>query len=206
MKSRVIIADDHHVVRQGLRDILGCQSDLEIVAEASDGVMAEQVVRATLAELLILDIGLPLRRGIAVLERLRADGILIPVIFFSMYPAAQYAAFARKAGAQGFVGKEANSSELLQAVRQVLAGGNCFPQRLASMRQAGVTEVGFSSLSPREQQVFKGLLAGISLQELAQSMGLSTKTLSTYRTRLLAKLGVQNNAELVALAICHGYQ
>jgi DNA-binding NarL/FixJ family response regulator len=206
MKSRIIVADDHHVVRQGLRDMLGAQPDVEIVAEASDGVMAEQVVRSTLAELLILDIGLPLRRGLVVLERLRADGLLIPVLFFSMYPAAQYAAFAKKAGAQGFVGKEADSAELLQAVRQVLAGGQWFTPRPASPRLGGVAQEAFGALSPREQQVFQGLLAGTSLLDLAQGMGLSTKTLSTYRTRLLAKLGVRNNAELVALAICHGLQ
>lgn len=88
MKQRIIIADDHLVVRQGLRDILGQRADLEVVAEASDGVMAEQLVHSTLAELLILDIGLPLRRGMAVLERLRADGNGLPVLFFSMYPAA----------------------------------------------------------------------------------------------------------------------
>jgi DNA-binding NarL/FixJ family response regulator len=128
MKQRIILVDDHLVVRQGLRDILGQRPDLEVVAEAEDGAMAEQLVRSTLAELLILDIGLPVRRGIAVLERLRADGYALPVLFFSMYPAAQYAAFARKAGAQGFVGKEASASELLQVVYLVLAGGSSFAQ------------------------------------------------------------------------------
>jgi DNA-binding NarL/FixJ family response regulator len=203
MKQRIIIADDHLVVRQGLRDILGQRDDLEVVAEAGDGAMAEQLVRSTLAELLILDIGLPLRRGIAVLERLRAEGYMLPVLFFSMYPAAQYAAFAKKAGAQGFVGKEASAGELLQAVYQVLAGGSSFPPGAAG---AGRTVHGtFQTLSPRESQVLKGLLAGTSLQDLSGTLQVSTKTLSTYRARLLNKLGVQSNAELVALAICHGY-
>jgi DNA-binding NarL/FixJ family response regulator len=205
MKQRVIIADDHLVVRQGLRDILAQRADLEVVAEASDGLLAEQLVRTTLAELLILDIGLPLRRGIAVLERLRADGYALPVLFFSMYPAAQYASAARKAGAQGFVGKEASADELLQAIDQVLAGGTSFSSGAFAGGKAGDANSIFVALSPREQQVLQGLLAGTSLQELSLGLNLSNKTLSTYRARLLNKLGVHSNAELVALAICHGY-
>ncbi|NVO07085.1 MAG: response regulator transcription factor, partial [Rhodoferax sp.] len=166
---------------------------------------AEQMVRSTLAELLILDIGLPLRRGIAVLERLRADGYALPVLFFSMYPAAQYADAARKAGAQGFVGKEASAGELLQAVYQVLAGGSSFATGASAPGKAGQGSNNFDALSTRERQVLQGLLAGTSLLELSLTLHVSTKTLSTYRTRLLNKLGVHSNAELVALAICHGY-
>lgn len=206
MKSRIIIADDHHVVRQGLREILGRRPDLEVVAEAADGVAAEELVRTTLAELLILDIGLPQRRGLAVLERLRADGILLPVLFFSMYPAAQYAGLARKAGAQGFLGKEAHGAELLQAVDLVLAGGSCFSQRRQPGRPSDPVAQAFHALSPRELQVMRGLLNGASLLSMAQRLELSTKTLSTYRARVLSKLGVRSNAELVALAVCHGFQ
>ena len=144
-----------------------------------------------------------LRRGMAVLERLRADGYGLPVLFFSMYPAAQYTAFAKKAGAQGFVGKEASAAELLQAVYQVLAGGSSFHQS-ATAAGRSVNDT-FQTLSPRENQVLQGLLAGTSLQELSLRLQVSTKTLSTYRARLLNKLGVQSNSELVALAICHGY-
>jgi DNA-binding NarL/FixJ family response regulator len=204
MKQRIIIADDHAVVRQGLRDILGQRPGLEVVAEASDGVAVERLVRTSLAELLILDIGLPLRRGLAVLERLRADGYAVPVLFFSMYPAAQYAAYARKAGAQGFVGKEASAGELLKAVDLVLAGGSSFVQGHDARVQSASGP--FQTLSARERQVLQGLLVGTSLQELSVSLQVSTKTLSTYRSRLLKKLGVQNNAELLALAILHGYR
>jgi two-component system, NarL family, invasion response regulator UvrY len=203
---RAFMADDHHVVRQGLREILGRRPDLEVVAEAADGMRAEELARSTLAELLVLDIGLPLRRGLAVLERLRADGILLPVVFFSMYPAAQYAGVAKKAGAQGFVGKEANDVELLQALDQVLAGGTSFGTGGAMRSQAQPVVAPFQALSGREQQVCKALLNGTSLKDLSQRMALSTKTLSTYRTRLLAKLALRSNAELVALAICHGYR
>ena len=206
MKARLIIADDHHVVRQGLRDMVGRSNDLEIVGEAADGVQAEELARTTLAELLVLDIGLPLRRGIAVLERLRADGILLPVLFFSMYPASQYAGIAKKAGAQGFVGKEADAGELLQAMRQVLNGGSSFVQRMKGRTKADAEPEPFHLLSQREREVCKALLAGTSLQALSLRMNVSTKTLSTYRARLLSKLGVHGNAELVALAILHGYR
>lgn len=206
MKQRIIIADDHLVVRQGLREILGQSDNLEVVGEASDGLAADRLVRSTLAELLIMDIGLPLRRGIAVLERLRADGYSLPVLFFSMYPPAQYAAIAKKAGAQGFVGKEASANELLLAVDKVLSGGHSFAQSSTDLRKSSNVTDTFGTLSSRERQVFQGLLAGTKLNDLAQSLGVSTKTLSTYRARILSKLDVQSNAELVALAIAHGYQ
>ncbi|RFO96614.1 DNA-binding response regulator [Rhodoferax lacus] len=205
MKSRLIIADDHHVVRQGLRDMVRGTQDLEVVAEASDGIQVEEVVRSTMAELLVLDIGLPLRRGIAVLERLRASGILLPVLMFSMYPASQYAGIARRAGAQGFLGKEAHATEVMRALYQVLAGGTWFPPHAKVRPKPDAVDDPFGALSPRELQVFKALLAGTSLQEQSVKLQLSTKTISTYRTRLLSKLGLRSNAELVALAICHGY-
>jgi len=205
MKSRIIIADDHHVVRQGLRDIVGSTPDLEVVAEASDGIKVEELVRTTMAELLVLDIGLPLRRGLAVLERLRANGILLPVIMFSLYPGSQYAGVAKKAGAQGFLGKEADAAEVLSAFYQVLAGGTSFHVPALGKRKEATQSDPFSELSHRELQVFKALLVGTSLQEQSISLQLSTKTISTYRTRLLSKVGVSSNAELVALAICHGY-
>ena len=205
MKHRIIIADDHLVVRQGLRDIISQREDLEVVAEASDGATAEELARSTMAELLILDIGLPLRRGIAVVERLRADGYALPVLFFSMYPATQYVDVAKKLGAQGYVGKEASASELLLAVYQVLNGGTCFPSATTQMRKQGSVNDNFKSLSVRERQVMQGLLTGTSLSDLSRSLGVSSKTLSTYRARLFEKLEVHSNVELVALALSHGY-
>jgi len=204
MKRRIIIADDHLVVRQGLREILGQRGDLEIVAEASDGDMAEQLARSNLAELMILDIGLPLQRGISVVKRLRADGYVLPVLFFSMYPASQYAETAKNVGAQGFVGKEASASELLGAVERVLGGGTSFPLRKSRPVKSTIVGDCFASLSKREQQVMQGLLTGTSLSALGHSMGVSTKTISTYRARLLKKLEVQSNAELLTLALSHG--
>jgi len=209
MKSRILIADDHLVVRQGLRQILHSRPDWEVMAEAEDGVAAERLARNQLADLLILDIGLPLRRGVTVCERLRADGILLPILFFSMYPPSQYAPVARRIGAQGFLGKDASASQVLAAVDRVLRGYPCFPAD-GEARQAASAGAGggspFDPLTDRELQVLRALVAGESLVSLARRLNLSNKTLSTYRRRLLAKLGLTGNAELVALALLHGFQ
>lgn len=203
MRSRLIIADDHAVLRQGLRDLLAGASDLEVVAEASDGAEAERLARTRPAELLLLDVALPVRRGLQVLESLRRDGVTLPVLVFSMYPAEPYAEHARRAGAQGYVAKDADSPELLRAIRRVLAGGTSFPGR----RRAGARNDSgdpFAQLSAREVEVMSGLLAGSSLLQIATAAGITPKTVTTYRRRLLDKLGVHSNAELAALATRHG--
>lgn len=203
MRSRVIIADDHAVLRQGLRDLLSGTPDLEVVAEASDGAAAERLARTRPADLLLLDVALPGRRGLQVLESLRRDGIALPVLVFSMYPAAPYAEHARRAGAQGYVAKDADSPELLRAIRRVLAGGSSFPGRRGTGSRNGSGDP-FTQLSARETEVMTGLLAGSSLLQIAAAAGITPKTVTTYRRRLLDKLGVRSNAELAGLAARHG--
>lgn len=204
MKARVIIADDHQVVRQGVREILSRTPDLEVAGEAVDGAEADALARAGRADLLILDIALPIRRGIQVLESLRADGIKLPVLFFSMYSASQYVDYARQAGAQGFVGKDADEADLLRAIRRILAGGSCFPARLRATPDAAAGDDPFKSLSRREFEVMQALAGGTSILEIAARLGVSPQSVTTYRRRLLEKLEVRSNAELVALAILHG--
>jgi DNA-binding NarL/FixJ family response regulator len=204
MKARLLIADDHEVVRQGLRDIVAGSHDLEVVGEAADGAQALRLARELPAELLILDVALPVRRGIAVLEALRADERALPVLFFSMYPAAQYADFARRAGAQGFVGKDADSPTLLRAIRCVLAGQLWFAPTHAGAAGAGDEADPFAALSPREMEVMLGLLQGASLEQIARNLQVGTKSVSTYRSRLLVKLEVTSNVELAALATRNG--
>lgn len=204
MKARVIIADDHQVVRQGVREILSRTPDLEVAGEAVDGAEADALARAGRADLLILDIALPIRRGIQVLESLRADGIKLPVLFFSMYSASQYVDYARQAGAQGFVGKDADEADLLRAIRRILAGGSCFPVRLRAAPDAAAGDDPFKSLSRREFEVMQALAGGTSILEIAARLGVSPQSVTTYRRRLLEKLEVRSNAELVALAILHG--
>lgn len=203
MTARIILADDHQVVRQGLREILARTSDLAVAGEAVDGAEAEAQARAGQADLLILHIALPIRRGIQVLESLRADGIALPVLFFSMYSASQYVEYARRAGAQGFVGKEADEADLLRAIRRILAGGTSFPAQNRAAADAESDSNPFKSLSRREFEVMHALAGGTSILEIAARLGVSPQSITTYRRRLLEKLGVKSNAELVALAILH---
>lgn len=204
MRARIIIADDHQVVRQGLRDILSRTTDLQVVGEAVDGAEAEAMARTELADLLILDIALPIRRGIQVLESLRADGIKLPVLFFSMYSASQYVEYVRHAGAQGFIGKDAEESDLLRAIRRILAGGSSFSGRSRNVPDLAAGDNPFKALSRRELEVMQALAEGTSILDIAARLGVSTQSVTTYRRRLLEKLGLKSNAELVSLAILHG--
>jgi len=200
VKARLIVADDHEVVRQGLRDMVAHTPDLEVVAEAGDGLAAEKLARTVAADLLILDIAMPLKRGIQVLEALRAQGNTMPVMFFSMYPASQYVDYARRAGAQGFVSKDAAASGILRAMRRILAGGTHFPAVLSETSPADAGGQLLAKLSRREVEVMQGLLEGTSLIEIAARLGVSPQSVTTYRRRLLEKLGVKANVELVELA------
>ncbi len=179
--------------------------ELEVVAEATDGAEAERLARTVQADLLLLDIALPVKRGMQVLESLRKDGVSLPVLIFSMYPAEQYASYARKAGAQGFVSKEADSADLLRAIRRVAAGGTSFPRAEDGGRKAAMQSNPFAVLSAREAEVMQGLVKGSTLREIAAGIGVGAKSVTTYRRRLLDKLGVRSNAELVALAARFGY-
>lgn len=203
MKSaRLIIADDHEVVRQGLRKLIDATPGLSVVAEAADGVEAERLAREVAADLLILDIALPKRRGAHVLESLRASGSRLPVLLFSMHPASQYVDFARNHGAQGFINKGEESKALLRAIQRILEGGTAFP-RIRNHNQPPEKSL-FALLSRRETEVMRGLVRGESLAAIAGQLGVGAKSISTYRRRLLDKLGVASNAELALLAARHG--
>jgi len=153
---------------------------------------------------LLLDIALPGLRGLQVIETLRADGIELPVLVFSMYPEDQYAEAARRAGAQGYVGKGAEPPELLHAIRQILAGAASYPPVPRKMGDAADPHDPFARLSSREVQVMEGLLQGTSLVAIARRLGVGARSITTYRRRLLDKLGVHGNAELAVLAARHG--
>lgn len=197
MKSRLIIADDHPMVCKGVCDIVAGLADAEVVATAYDGEEAEHLARTIPADLLILDIALPRKSGLKVLEALRAEDRALPVLFFSMYPASQYVPYLRQQGAQGFLGKEANESTLVAAIRKILAGKTVFPESAASGH--GRRSMRGGRLSAREDEVMRHLLRGVPLVVIAAEMGNSAQSVTTYRRRLLDKLNVTNNAELIAL-------
>ncbi len=200
MKARLIVADDHEVVRQGLRELISRTPDLEVVAEAADGAEADKLARTVPADLLVLDIALPGLRGTKALEALRADGVTLPILLFSMYPASQYLDYARRAGAQGFVDKSESSADLLRAIRTIVSGQDAFPSHSSDPSVRDVTGDPFGHLSRRESEVMHGLLRGDSLQQIADGLGIGVKSVATYRRRVLDKVGVDSNAELAALA------
>lgn len=202
MSARILIADDHAVVRQGLREMFAQCPDLRVVAEAADGLEAERLARTLELDLLLLDVAMPGCRGIEVLESLRRSGLALPVVFFSMYPAAQYADYVRRAGGQGFLSKDADGATVIACLRRVLAGEPCFPRR---NRRAAVPANPFDTLSRREQDVLRGLLQGHTARAVAAQLGITDKSVGTYRRRILDKLKVSSNAEAISLALRFGF-
>jgi DNA-binding NarL/FixJ family response regulator len=199
MTIRILIADDHAVVRDGLREMMRHSPGIEIAAEASSGTEALYLARTHDFDLLLLDISLPGCSGVKVLQELRTSGSRLPVLFFTMHPAEQYASFLHQAGAQGFLGKDADTASILGAIRRILEGGTHFPTLRRPVGRTR-TETAFDALSEREREVMTGLLDGRSQVEIAANLGITNKSVGTYRRRLLTKLGLDNNAELIALA------
>lgn len=197
MTARLIVADDHPIVREGLRGLVARHEGLEVVAEAADGATAEALARSVPAELLVLDVAMPQRNGIQALEALRRDGIGLPVLFYTMVPVPQYAAYLRRAGAQGIVGKDEDETSLVRAIRTVLAGDTAFPPGLMARRTRNAQGGLAAGLSAREGQVLQGLLEGRPLVAIAAELGIGVPSVSTYRRRVLDKFGVTNNAELI---------
>jgi DNA-binding NarL/FixJ family response regulator len=190
-------------VRQGLREIIRHAPGLTVAGEAADGEEALRLALTGDYDLLVLDISLPGRSGTQVVHDLRAAGSPLPVLFFTMHPTVQYADYARRQGAQGIVGKDADSDTLLGAMLKIVAGGSYFPNAPRHARQLGQGDP-FSALSRREAEVLAGLLAGMNLAEIAERLGVGAKSVTTYRRRLLDKLGLHSNTELAALAARHG--
>lgn len=206
---RVVVADDHAVVRRGLEAILEGHPDLEVVAGASDFPGALKAVESLAPDLVILDIGMPGGTVLDVLQRIRSRTPSTRILVMSGHPEDQFALRMLRAGASGYLPKESAPEELLEAVRTIARGGRYVSRRLAGQlaEQAAGGNVGTPSheaLSDREFQVLAELASGRPVSEVASRLFLSVKTVSTYRTRLLRKLGLRNNAELTRYALDHG--
>ncbi len=204
---RVLIADDHAVVRQGLRQILEGVPDMALVAEAADGHEALARARAEECDVLLLDITMPGLGGIDVLKELQAQRPNLPVLILSMHAEDQFAVRLLKAGAAGYLTKESAPEELVQAIRKVAAGGKyvspSLAEKLAFELGPSAERPAHESLSDREFQVLQRIAAGSPVKEIAQDLSLSPKTVSTYRARILEKLNLRTNAELIHYAIRH---
>jgi DNA-binding NarL/FixJ family response regulator len=202
---RVLLADDHALVREGLRRLLEASADIRIAGEAANGDEALALVRANDYDVAVLDMSMPGLAGIELVRRVKLEKPALRVLVLSMHGEQQYAARALKAGASGYLTKEAASEQLVAAIRKIAAGGVHITEAAAASLVAGVAGDGppHSRLSDREFQVFRLLAAGRSPTEIADELHLSVKTVSTHKARVLEKLGVSGTAELVRYALEH---
>ena len=204
---KVLIADDHEVVRRGLKDILTDEFDHLRVAEARNSQETLDLARKQAWDVVLLDIKMPGRSGLEVLEELKKLHPKMPVVMVSAFPEEDYALRAFKLGASGYVSKEGVSDELLTAIRKVIAGGRYVTPSLAEKLAAtfsGEAPVSpHESLSNRELEVLRLVAAGKTIKEVADELSLSEKTIATYRLRLAKKMGLATNVELARYAIQH---
>jgi two-component system invasion response regulator UvrY len=204
---KILIADDHAIVRKGLIELLQEAFPAVIAFEAMNSQQAIDIVSREDLDVILLDISMPGRNGIETLKQIRAQGIKAPVLMLSMHPEDQYAIRALKAGASGFINKETATEELLTAIQKILTGKKYITEsvaeKLADVREQGA-KPSHEFLSDREMHVLQKIATGQTVSEIAEELSLSVNTISTYRTRLLEKLALHNNAELTRYAIDHG--
>ncbi len=201
----VLIADDHTVVRQGLKQILSNDAQLRVVGEAATGDEVLSLVKSLRVDVLVLDISMPGKNGLDVLKELKRTHPSLPVLVLSMHPEDQFAIRILRAGAAGYVTKESAPDELIGALRKVCSGGKYVSPQLAEklaifigQEQSGPLH---EQLSDREYQVLRMLALGKTVSEIADELLLSVKTISTYRTRVLEKMKMTTNAELTRYAL-----
>jgi DNA-binding NarL/FixJ family response regulator len=203
--TRILIADDHAILRKGLRRILTEMEGGFDIDEASNGHEVIKMVREKDYDLVLLDISMPGLSGLDALKEIKVLNPRLPVLILTMHPEEQYALRALKAGASGYLTKESVPDELMMAIRKVLRGGkylsNSLAERLAFAFDEGADRPPHELLSDREYQVFCLIAAGKGLTEIAEEMSLSVKTVSTYRSRILEKMKMKSNAELIHYAI-----
>jgi len=204
---RVLIADDHAIVREGLKQILADTLNIVVEGEAGNGLTAVQLVRGCDSDVLLLDISMPDRSGIEVLKQIRKEKPALAVLMLSMHREDQYAVRALKAGAAGYLNKQSAPAELVNAIRQVASGRKYISAELAQELANQVSdergEVLHAKLSDREFQTLTMIASGMAVSEIASELMLSVKTVSMYRSRLLAKMKLRHNAELTHYAIKH---
>jgi two-component system, NarL family, invasion response regulator UvrY len=203
--TKILIADDHPIVRRGLKQILTEERDMAPVGEAHDSQEALELVRKESWDIVVLDITLPGRGGLDVLKEIKQERPKLPVLILSMHPEDQYGVRALKAGASGYMTKETAPDHLIAAIRKITSGGKyvspVLAERLAIDLQRNTDSPVHEILSDREYQVMCMIASGKSVSQIAEELFLSVKTISTYRSRILAKMRMRSNAELTHYAI-----
>ena len=208
IRVKILIGDDHRIVREGLKQVLADAPEIEVVAEAETGTEVLLQVASldghSGLDAVLLDIALPGRDGIDVLQALKKSWPQLPVLMLSTYPEKQYAVRCIKLGAAGYLNKSAHPDDMIAAVRKVASGGlyvsAIAAEALASAMGASAARSGLEALSHREHQVFRLLTAGKSVSEIGAQLALASNTVSTYRLRILEKTGAKNDVELALYA------
>ena len=203
---KVLLADDHSIVRAGLRRIVEESGDMEVIAEAADGRDAIRQVEKKKPDVVVVDISMPGLDGLEVISRLNAGHPNLPVLVLTMHEEGQYVVRAIEAGAMGYITKQSAPEQLVNAIRKVLEGGRYLTDEATEalalrIARGSQGQTPLDSLSMREMQVLRRLALGNTNREIATTYGISIKTVDTYRSRLLKKLNLRNNAELSRFAI-----
>jgi len=205
---KILVADDHAVVREGLKRIIAETADLVVAGEASNGQEVLEKVQSGHWDVVLLDISMPGRGGLDVLRQLRGEKPKLPILVLSMHSEDQYAVRVLKAGAAGYLTKDSAPEQLVNAIRRVIRGRKYISpsvaEKLAFDLEIDFKEALHENLSDREYQVLCMIASGKTVTEIAERLALSVKTISTYRTRILEKMKMSNNAELIRYAIKHG--
>ena len=202
---RLLLADDHALVREGLKRILAAASDIEVVGEAPNGDETLALVKQHDFDLALVDLSMPGLSGLDLIKRLRLEKPKLRILVLSMHGESQYAARALKAGASGYLTKDAAAAQLLGAIRKIAGGGVHISETAAAQLLGAGAPAGdappHTALSDREFEVFRQLVAGRSITEIAEALHLSVKTISTHKARILEKMAMASTAELVRYAV-----
>jgi DNA-binding NarL/FixJ family response regulator len=205
---RILIADDHAILRAGLKHLLSDAADIVVAGEASNGLEALALVRSTPCDAMLLDMTMPGRSGIELIRQIKEEKPRLPILILSMHKEDIYAVRALRAGASGYLCKDNAESQLEEAIRKVAGGGlyinQAVAERLAQEMVGGSTAaLPHTQLSDREYQVFRDIAAGLGVTEIGQRLNLSVKTVSTHKARIMQKMGFANTAELIQYALKH---
>ena len=202
---RIVVADDHTIVREGLKQLLTAAGDLEVVAEAQNGFEVIERVRGLEFDLLLLDMSMPGKSGIELIKQVHNEKPKLRMLVLSMHEEHQYAVRAIRAGAAGYLTKEGASSQLVQAIRKVAGGGAYISSAVAEQLALGAMPDAkgppHASLSDREFQIFRMIAEGKSVSDIAERLNLSVKTVSTHKANILQKMNMSTQAELIKYAL-----
>ncbi len=202
---RIIIADDHIIIRAGIKQLIEGAHDMKVCGEASDGQKLIDEIKKNHYDVIIIDISMPGRNGIEIIKQIRASGDKTPVLALSYYPEDQFAVRVLKAGACGYMNKDVEPEELIEAIYKVARGGTyvspAIAEKIACSMNMTVPDSPHESLTDREYEVFLKIGAGKSVSDIANELFLSVKTVSTYRSRIIDKMNLKNNAEITYYAI-----